>query len=215
MKDKLVEYVDLLFAGSPEAEDMKQEILQNTLDRYDDLIAQGKSSESAYALAISGIGDIDELLHDTAATSRREAKPGTQFQKSAEPHEGEKQMPGVGKRKMLRSLAVGLYILCPIPLFIFQDEIGLCLLLLMVAAGTVLMMQSGNGMQTAMADENLTPKQKKLRKSIRSAISAASLVLYFLVSFLTHAWNISWLIFPIAWAINGLVMACLDLKEAM
>ena len=30
----------LLFAGACNCEDIKQEILQNTLDRYDDLIAQ-------------------------------------------------------------------------------------------------------------------------------------------------------------------------------
>lgn len=116
---------------------------------------------------------------------------------------------------MLRALAVGLFILCPIPLFIFEDAVGLCLLLVMVAAGTVLMMQSGGGGQAELADENLTPQQRKLRKSIRSVISAASLILYLLVSFTTRAWHISWLVFPIAWAINGLVMACLDLKEAM
>lgn len=41
MKVQLKQYVDLLFAGTPDSNDMKQEILQNTLDRYDDLISQG------------------------------------------------------------------------------------------------------------------------------------------------------------------------------
>ena len=41
MRDQLIQYVDLLFAGAADCEDIKQEILQNTLDRYDDLIAQG------------------------------------------------------------------------------------------------------------------------------------------------------------------------------
>ena len=62
MREQLIKYIDLLFAGAPEAEDIKQEILQNTLDRYDDLIDQGKSPEAAYRLAISGIGDVNELL---------------------------------------------------------------------------------------------------------------------------------------------------------
>lgn len=42
MRDQLVQYVSLLFAGAENCEDTKQEILQNTLDRYDDLIAEGK-----------------------------------------------------------------------------------------------------------------------------------------------------------------------------
>ena len=57
MREKLIQYVDLLFAGAPNCQDIKQEILQNTLDRYDDLIDQGKVPEAAYRLAISGLGE--------------------------------------------------------------------------------------------------------------------------------------------------------------
>ena len=42
MRDQLTQYVNLLFAGNTDAEDIRMEILQNTLDRYDDLISQGK-----------------------------------------------------------------------------------------------------------------------------------------------------------------------------
>ena len=62
MREQLIQYVSLLFAGAENCEDTRQEILQNTLDRYDDLIAQGKSEEAAYRLAITGIGDINEIL---------------------------------------------------------------------------------------------------------------------------------------------------------
>ena len=62
MREQLIRYVELLFAGAENAGDIQQEILQNTLDRYDDLIAQGKTPEAAYRLAISGIGDINEIL---------------------------------------------------------------------------------------------------------------------------------------------------------
>ena len=57
MREQLTQYVNLLFAGAPDTDDIKQEILQNTLDRYDDLIAQGKVPEAAYRLCITGIGD--------------------------------------------------------------------------------------------------------------------------------------------------------------
>ena len=73
MRDQLVQYVSLLFAGAENCEDTKQEILQNTLDRYDDLIAEGKSPEAAYRLAITGIGDINEILgrNDTVLPYRK------------------------------------------------------------------------------------------------------------------------------------------------
>ena len=61
MREQLIQYVNLLFAGAQDADEIRAEILQNTLDRYDDLVAQGKSPEAAYRLAISGIGDISEM----------------------------------------------------------------------------------------------------------------------------------------------------------
>ena len=38
MREQLEKYVELLFAGNPGSEEMKQEILQNTLDKFDDYI---------------------------------------------------------------------------------------------------------------------------------------------------------------------------------
>lgn len=73
MREQLMQYVNLLFAGAADCEDIRQEILQNTLDRYDDLIAQGKVPEAAYSLAISGIGDIGEVLGTPASPSAPEA----------------------------------------------------------------------------------------------------------------------------------------------
>ena len=68
MREQLIQYVQLLFAGAADCDDTRQEILQNTLDRYDDLIAAGKTPEAAYRLAIMGIGDINEILGRTSGT---------------------------------------------------------------------------------------------------------------------------------------------------
>lgn len=61
MRDKLIQYINLLFDKIPNSRDMEQEILQNSLDRFDDLVSQGKSPEAAYQLAISGLGDLQAL----------------------------------------------------------------------------------------------------------------------------------------------------------
>ena len=70
MREELEKYVNDLFAGNPEAEEIRQEILLNTLDRYDDLIAQGKNPQAAYSLAIAGIGDVSGLLHQAPAQEK-------------------------------------------------------------------------------------------------------------------------------------------------
>ena len=200
MRNQLVTYVDLLFAGNPEAEDIKEEILQNTLDRYDDLIAQGRSPEAAYSLAISGIGDLSELLSGHAAAAA--AAP-------AAPAESEAVRR---KRRGLRAVAVALYIACPVPLFLIQNEWGLCLLLAVVAAATALMIFAGKSKEEEKEQRPRTP-QEKLKKSVSDLLWTVGTVVYFIISFLTMAWHITWLIFPLLGAIEGLVNACLDLKE--
>ena len=151
MREQLVQYVNLLFAGAPDSDDIRQEILQNTLDRYDDLISQGKTPEAAYRLAISGIGDISEILEQNAAN------PG--IQPVVQPVREE-----------------------PSP----SDDV---------------------------ADEDSTSK-RKLRKTIGGIVGPIGLVLYFLISFTTHAWYITWLIFPLIGAVSGLINAIFDLREA-
>jgi len=199
MRQALIQYVNLLFAGAPDCEDTRQEILQNTLDRYDDLIAAGKTPEEAYRLAISGIGDVSEILgQETASNAAPEA---TVSQREAENP----------TRKLLRAIAVGLYILCPLPLIVLDslgmDVIGLCGTMCFVAVATVLIILGGKKGDSRIkeADEPKT----KLGKSVSGLIWAVELAIYFLISFLTGAWYVTWVLFPILGAVNSIVCALL------
>lgn len=200
MREKLAQYVSLLFAGAGDCEDIKQEILQNTLDRYDDLIAEGKSPESAYRLAISGIGDINEILGRTPQEAQIQSVP-----------EKEDDNP---LKKILRAAAIFLYIICPIPLFILSEfagleTLGLCGTISVVALATVLMVLGGKKdreekkEQTTALAEPLTPQQE-LNKSVNTMIWAIGLALYFILSFATGAWHVTWIIFPLIKAVQGL-----------
>ena len=53
------------------------------------------------------------------------------------------------------------------------------------------------------------------RKGISSLLGILPLIVYLAVSFLTGAWYITWLIFPLSGAVKGLIKAILDLKEAL
>ena len=57
-------------------------------------------------------------------------------------------------------------------------------------------------------------EQETLRKSIKTIINLVGLVVYFLLSFTTGMWTITWLVFPIIAAVWELTKAILDLKEA-
>lgn len=217
MRDQLTQYVNLLFAGNTDVEDIRMEILQNTLDRYDDLISQGKTPEAAYRLAISGIGDIGELLDGQTEPvySRENYRHAPVY---AEDTTLEKL--GLDLSRTMRAIAIGLYILSPIPLIgldmIGMDVLGVCLTLAIVAAATVLLVLFRRKAEEPVDYARWEPASghgKSMKKSINSLISTIGLVLYFIVSFATGAWYITWLIFPIIGAVNGLVNACLDLKE--
>lgn len=206
MREQLIQYVELLFAGAKDCEDMKQEILQNTLDRYDDLIAEGKVPEAAYRLAITGIGDINEILGTApvlSPVSVRTAAP--------------EQAADDDNRKKLRATAIALYILCPIPLFIASEfglnTLGICALLAVVAVATAIMVASGKNHSAPPETQALTPREKQ-RKSIKTILNTAGLTVYFLLSFLTWRWTVTWLVFPITAAVWELTKAILDLKEA-
>ncbi len=72
MRDKIEAYIEELFKKAPnipQTRDLKEEILSNTLEKYDDLLDCGMDDESAYKSAISSIGDIDELIKEYAGDS--------------------------------------------------------------------------------------------------------------------------------------------------
>ncbi len=197
MREQLIQYVNLLFAGARDCEDIHQEILQNTLDRYDDLITQGKVPEAAYRLAITGIGDINEILGTKPQTAP--IPPAVQTAESDD----------TPKKKLLRAIAVALYILCPIPLLVLGtlendmlEIVGLCGLLAIVAVATVLMMLGAKKEQKQ--DEEVEGPKSPLTKSISGLLWTLGLAGYFLVSFATDDWHITWVIFPILGALEKL-----------
>ena len=204
MREQLIQYVSLLFAGAENCEDTRQEILQNTLDRYDDLIAQGKSEEAAYRLAITGIGDVSEILgrNDTVPAAVPEPKKNT---------DNDTLM-----KKLLRAIAVGLYILCPLPLIVLcemgMEIFGLCGLLCFVAVATMLMILGAKKQDSPVKEDSDEPKSE-MGKSVSSLIWAIGLAVYLVLSFLTGAWHITWVIFPILGAVNALVCALIPAEN--
>ena len=212
MKAQLEKYVELLFAGSPASEDMMQEILQNTLDKYDDYIAQGKSPEAAYRLAISGIGDISELLGQEQNSPVPQSPTHTNTDYRGRPV---KPM----WKKVLTAVAVGLYILCAVPLIILSeagyDTLGVISAISIAAVATVaIIIASGGESHTQKEkDDDEDRNQPPMQKAINSLVDVLGLIAYLFISFQTGAWHITWVIFPIIAALNGIVRAIFDLSR--
>ena len=73
MNEKLRNHVNILFVAvpkTPRAAEMKEELLVNLNEKYDDLLKSGYDSNAAFHIALSGIGDPDELFREFQTTSQ-------------------------------------------------------------------------------------------------------------------------------------------------
>lgn len=215
MQAKLRAYMDHLFAQTrptKAAIELKEEMLQNLTDKYNDLLAEGKSPEAAYNIATASIGDISELL----AQLKQE--------ENQIPRYTEEQIQRSRQRSAICiSVAVMLYILCVVPCIIWPNY-GVILMFVMIAAATGLIIYNSmtklsyHKTEDTVVEEfkewkSESDERKKTMKSINHALGTIFLVLYFVISFSTGAWYITWLIFPISGAVQNIVKACFDLKQ--
>ena len=216
METRLRRHIGTLFEDAPKtrkAFELQEEMIQNLTEKYHDLLAEGKSEEVAYNIAVSSIGDIRDLLRELDET------PG------ADP-----QTDQAWRRKSaLRvSIAVMMYILSVIPIILFDELfptmeiIGLLVMFVMVASATGLIIYNSMTKPKRRAEDTVVEEfrewqahndsRRSLRKAISSVIWSLTLVLYFIISFTTGAWHITWLLFLIAAAIEQVVRAVIDLS---
>ncbi|MBP5733117.1 MAG: DUF4097 family beta strand repeat protein [Lachnospiraceae bacterium] len=65
MKDKIKSVITELFENAPDTQeviDLKEEMISNAEEKYEDLIQRGFTEEQAYTMVMGSIGDIQELL---------------------------------------------------------------------------------------------------------------------------------------------------------
>lgn len=53
----------------------------------------------------------------------------------------------------------------------------------------------------------------ELERSISTLVSTVTVIVYLIVSFWTHAWHITWVIFPLVSAVKGVAFAMMHKKE--
>ena len=139
MREQLKAYIDKLFEGtldSVKARDFHDELLQNTLDRFDDECQSGKSEQEAYRDAVRSLGDTKELL-----------KPF---------------YPKRENTNTLRTVGIILYITSVVPVILFgvlqtvPSTLGPTLMFWMLAAATALMILSGRAKPSKEAEQART-----------------------------------------------------------
>jgi len=214
MEDKIRGYVENLFAETAptrKAVELKEEMIQNLNDKYNDLISEGKTREAAYNIAIAGIGDISALLNELE-------KDAISYEPDIVETQASRQ-----KSAMLTSIAVVMYILCALPLIImslaefrYTEHIGVPVMFLMIAAATGLLVYNSmtkpkyNKATDSIVEDfrewqSDTHDRKALRRAISSALWALTVMVYILFSFWTGWWHPAWVIFLLAAAAEAII----------
>lgn len=216
MEQALREYVENIFKEAPntlKAVELKEEIVQNLIEKYHDLLNEGKTEQAAYNISVASIGDINELLRSIEPSSNDKA--ASEQQKSN----------GTLRNALMTAIAVMLYILSPVPCILMPDSeiLGPVLLFVIVAIATgLLIFNSMMKKQYKKSDDTMVENfkewnqkeqnRKSLRRAVNTIIWSLTLIAYFVVSFSTGAWYITWIIFLMgatACGINGAVFELL------
>ncbi len=241
MKTKLKEYIDTIYADaerrSPRNErlaELKEEMLRNLEEKYDDLIAAGRTPGAAYNIAIAGVGDISDLLDavsgvDHTAKAADSVEPPHREHRPLTPEEREQVERYRRRSAILTPVAIALYILCVIPCIIVDHVVSVVLMFVLVAIATSMLIY--NYMSRPKFDRHVdwkddddddddesAGKEPRVRRSpIYHAISGAlwcvTVCVYLTVSFMTGYWHITWMIFLMATAVDNIIKAIFDLRR--
>ena len=218
MKERLRTFMDELLKDVPKSRkvlELKEELIGNMEERYEDLMGQGYREEDAYQCALDSVGDVRELFREFMEpldTAERKEEDFTVRR----------------KRSLLNAVSVSLYIVG----FCRVDDhsshrlrgqfhrgggcglrpYGFIVMLIFTAVATGMRVYCsglyGKYQKYEKKDDTIveefkewksgTDRSREMRKAIDSVIWLLATILYFVISFGTMAWYITWVIWLIA-----------------
>ncbi len=239
MNARIKNHIEMLFEKAPKtrkALELKEELLANSQERYEDLINSGIGQEDAIKNVISSIGDVSELFKglDEIQEEKSDVQQG-QAKKAA----------------LLKSIAVGIYVFGVVVFlyFIFLNGavyqpnqvmhnmtglymgsyynyvlIGLILMLLIDIVPTCMLVYVATVYPRYKKPEmtvvenfkewnNQSKKKKSIKRYVSLVLWAATIMLYFVISVLTYAWYATWVIFFIALCLQAVIELVFRIKE--
>lgn len=223
MIEKIRKHINELFADAPrtrKAMELKEEMTQNAIEKYQDLVSEGHPEEDAFRNVIASIGDVTELFDGL-----KEVNP---LYISEEDRK---------KKAMLTSIAAGIYIFAGVTLIVcmvftevyFPTEpqwnlLGLALAALICIPPTCMLVYAAN-MYPAYhkKEDNFVEnyketvsrgsREKAVRSSVSQIVAMLTLILYFLISFVSRRWDMSWIIFLVGICALAIVRLVFSLRH--
>ena len=230
MRERIRAFMDELLKDIPKSRkvlELKEELIGNMEERYDDLIRQGYREEDAYQCALDSAGDVRELFQEFL-------EPGSGQVSGEETFEIRR------KRSLLNAVSVSLYIVGFAVWMIIvaigygvssTGEVstvfglsGFIVMLIFVAIATGIRVYCANMypryqrhekqddtiVEEFKAWKSESDRNREMRKAIDSVIWLLATILYFVISFGTMAWYITWVIWLIAPCVQTIVHLLMD-----
>lgn len=223
MDEKIRKHINELFKEAPKtrrAVELKEEMTQNTIEKYEDLTAEGHQEEDAFQIVVGSIGDVTELFEDLKGRSLF-LLPEEQRRKKA----------------VLTAVAVGLYIFAFVvfivgmilyDMFFPMSPDGgvfmLALTVLICIPPTCMLVYAAN-MYPAhnKKEENLVElykeaaqankRERAIKNSISMIIWLVTLLVYFWVSFMTWQWAVTWILFFVGACAQAILVLVFNLRQ--
>lgn len=209
---KIEKYVNDLFKEAPntsKAMEIKEELTNDLIEKYNDLIKEGKNQNEAYNEVILGIGDISQLINSLNVQTPNSLNESRR------------------KTALVVSVSVFIYILSIVMVVILAenkmpDFVVVSVFLLLLALATCLLIYHFMSMpKYTKIDESLAEEFKEWKRgkekrnlvqdSIGSIIWTTATIVYLLVSFTSGAWHITWIIFIIGAVVQEIVKLLFEL----
>ena len=219
MNEKLEVTVERLFANAPKtrrAMELKEELLGNLNEKYNDLIAHGMPEEEALKNVVSGIGDVDELI--------RGLKETDVMDHSEVQRQRKKTAMVVTTALALIMLGVLILILGVAALHLNPVVMTVIMIVFIVTASCMLVYHFLSRPKYVKADDTLveefkqwksvSSRNEELRKSISSILWLVTVILFFLIGFLIpRTWPFAWIIFLVAATVEAIIKLVFRLRE--
>jgi uncharacterized membrane protein len=215
MINKIKKYVEQIFENKPKSKkvnELKDELIANLIEKYNDLLKE-KSEDEAYNIVIASIGDIDELISDMDGDVDTNNNYVQAYQ---------------NKKAKYIAISIMLYILSIVPVIYFGEAwdngvLGVIIMFIMIAIATGLLAYiSISKPRYVKENDTLVEEfkewnhQKKRVKTIKSTVLSAYWLfivsIYFIISFAFTTWPYSWIIFIIGAAIHQVIKAVFEMK---
>lgn len=224
---RIRKYMDQLFENAPvnrRALELKEELIANALEKYNDLTLRGYSEDEAFQLVISSLGDVQQLFADMGMDDDYSQAYYLQWAREAQE-----------KKAALTAVSVGLFLLAGVMMAIFfllywynvkfiyihgqnLNLLGVCIALLICIVPISLLVYAHKiqppaeladyTARHAVSNSESRKQRRKRFKQIKGSLEGLMwlliVIFYFIVSFATRAWYITWIIF-----LGGAAVECL------